>query len=406
MIGKVPDGWRIEKLGNISRVFTGSSAPQDKKYFDNGVYPFVRVSDLSNKKFNKNLNCIRDFINDTCLKETTQTFAKKGTILFAKSGMSVRNNHRAILENDSYIVSHLCAIYTDDKIVREYIYYLLCKIDMVNYSENEAYPSLKTSIIKSIPIPLPPLPQQEKIVKVLDITSALIEKQKELIEKYNLFLKSKFIETFGNPIHNPMGWEVVELGKVIEILTDYHANGSYKTLKKHVELLNKKDYALMIRTTDLEKNNFEDDVKYISQSAYKFLSKTKVYGHEIIMNKIGSAGSIFLMPILNRPVSLGMNQFLIRLTNNCNSIFLYNLLQTEYGKRNIEKQVRGAVTKSITKDAVRGIDIPLPPIELQNKFALLIEKIETIKEQENKKLEQIETLHNSLMDKAFKGEIK
>ena len=74
----------------------------------------------------------------------------------------------------------------------------------------------------------------------------------------------------------PVKWVKVKLGDYLSVLTDYHANGSYKKLKENVELLDTPDYAVMIRTTNFEKNDFQSDLKYISQSAYSFLKKSKV----------------------------------------------------------------------------------------------------------------------------------
>lgn len=64
----------------------------------------------------------------------------------------------------------------------------------------------------------------------------------------------------------------------------------------------------MVRATQFE-NNFKTDLKYISENAYNFLSKTKIYGDEIIMPKIGTIGSVYLMPFINKPSSLAMNIF-------------------------------------------------------------------------------------------------
>lgn len=192
-------------------------------------------------------------------------------------------------------------------------------------------------------------------------------------------IKSLFTRMFGDIKTNDKNWEIKKFNEVISILTDYHANGSYKILKNNVELLDFKDYALMVRTTDLENNNFIQGVKYINEKAYNFLKKTKIFGGEIIINKIGSAGNVYLMPLLNRPVSLGMNQFMIRLKKEYNNIFYYKLLVTEYYANVIKNNVQGAVTKTITKDAIKNIDMIVPPIELQNKFAKRVEKIEKLK---------------------------
>lgn len=210
---------------------------------------------------------------------------------------------------------------------------------------------------------------------------------------------------FGDPIYNTRNWIKVCFGDVINVLTDYHANGSYQVLKNHVELLDEENYALMIRTTDLEHQNYTEDVKYITEEAYNFLTKTQVFGGEIIINKIGSAGKVYIMPNLNRPVSLGMNQFMIRVNSKANNRFIYYLLNTKAGQNLIQKRVQGAVTKSITKDAVRSIPIILPPIDLQNEFDNNLEQINSHKNLLQNSLQSIQELHQSLLQKAFKGEL-
>jgi len=224
-------------------------------------------------------------------------------------------------------------------------------------------------------------------------------KQKKIL--INFLNKSLFATMFGDIKTNDKNWEIKKFHEIISILTDYHANGSYKILKDNVELLDFKEYALMIRTTDLENNNFIKGVKYINEKAYNFLKKTKIFGGELIINKIGSAGNVYLMPYLNIPVSLGMNQFMIRLKKDYSNIFYYKLLTTEYYTNVIKSNVQGAVTKTITKEAIKNIDIIIPPIELQNKFAERIEKIEKLSFEIEEAIKEAENLYNSLISKYF-----
>lgn len=143
------------------------------------------------------------------------------------------------------------------------------------------------------------------------------------------------------------------------------------------------DYAYMVRTSDLEANDFTKNVKYISEHAYNFLSKSKVYGGEILINKIGSAGKSYLMPYLNRPVSLGMNLFLLRLNKHYCPEFIYSYLQTKYGNLLIKREVSGAVPLSIDKNSVRNIIIPKLSddfqLEIKNLFSLANQKLEQSK---------------------------
>ncbi len=85
-----------------------------------------------------------------------------------------------------------------------------------------------------------------------------------------------------------MGESKIKLGDSLTVLTDYHANGSYERLRENVTLLDVPNYAVMIRTTNFEKGDFEDDLKYIDEHAYNFLAKSKVHPGDILMNKIAS----------------------------------------------------------------------------------------------------------------------
>jgi type I restriction enzyme, S subunit len=106
--------------------------------------------------------------------------------------------------------------------------------------------------------------------------------------------------------------KIVKLGDCLSVLTDYHANGSYEKLKANVTLLDQPNYAVMIRTTNFEQNDFRENLKYITQSAYEFLQKSKVFSGDILMNKIANAGSVYWMPDIQKPASLAMNLFLLR----------------------------------------------------------------------------------------------
>ena len=162
------------------------------------------------------------------------------------------------------------------------------------------------------------------------------------------------------------------------LLTDFSSNGSYKTLDSGVTMYDEPNYAWMVRTTDLESGDMES-IKYIDEQAYELLAKSKIFGGEIIMNKIGSAGKIYLMPKINMPASLGRNAFMFRYDDRINVKFLYYLLTSDYGQREIRQYIRGAVTKTITKNDARAVLIIVPPIELQNEFEQFVEQVDKSK---------------------------
>ena len=221
--------------------------------------------------------------------------------------------------------------------------------------------------------------RQQEIVDRLNRISELIEKRQEQLVQLSELVKSRFIELFGDPASNSPKWDTGRLGDYMTTLTDFSANGSYALLDSQVVMYDEPHYAIMVRTTDLETGDLKNGVKYIDQKAYELLGKSKLFGGEMIMNKIGSAGKIYLMPHIETPASLGRNAFMFRFDQRVNIVFLYALLTSEYGTAEIQQHVRGAVTKTITKESTRSIRIIVPPIELQEQFATFVEQTDKSK---------------------------
>lgn len=162
-----------------------------------------------------------------------------------------------------------------------------------------------------------------------------------------------------------------KLDDVIELLTDYHANGSYEKLKDNVELLHDENYAVMIRTTNFSQNDFNNNLNYITESAYNYLKKSKVFPNDIIMNKIADAGACYFMPDLGKPVSLGMNLFLICINPKlADSYYIYSYLK--YHEHYVKSFASGSATKTITKNDVRKLKILTPPLPEQQKIAKIL----------------------------------
>ncbi len=168
----------------------------------------------------------------------------------------------------------------------------------------------------------------------------------------------------------PLNWQRVRLGDILELLTDYHANGSYELLKNNVTLLKHVDFAIMIRTTNFENNDFKNDLIYINKKAYEFLSKSKVFAGDILVNKIANAGTAYFMPKLNQPVSLGMNLFLLRIKPNYNNFFIFK--QIANYERVLKTFANGSATKTITKNVIKNLLIPLPPLNEQIAIANIL----------------------------------
>ena len=205
---------------------------------------------------------------------------------------------------------------------------------------------------------------------------------KELLidnEKYRIdseFYSKKYLQAYEKIKSISHG----QISNLYETLTDFHANGSYETIARYFELLDEPNYAYMVRTTDLEKENYTETVKYVTKEAYEFLAKSKIFGGELLINKIGSPGRTYLMPNLNMPVSLGMNLFLLKLKENKNlseeSAYLF--LNTNVGKHIIERKINGTVPLTIDKEAIKSLYLPLFSEDFIKSLNLLIKQKEDL----------------------------
>lgn len=395
--------WEMVRLGDVGVIITGNTPRKsDLKNYETNDIPFYKPGDFIEGR----ISSLRKAENNI------STYAKKSARILPQGSVLVTCigiiGKIGVIQEESACNQQINAIIPDEIICfNRYLSYAILHINksLNDIANSAVVPIINKSQFSNIIIPLPPLDIQKKIAAALDTANALIEKRKEQIEKLDLLIKSQFIEMFGDPVTNPKGWERTPMGKYIALLTDFSANGSYEYLDSNIVMSNEPGYALMVRTTDLEKNDFEKDVKYIDIKAYEILKKSKLFGNEIIINKIGSAGKVYIMPVIGKPASLGRNAFMIRYKSDINIKFIYYLLVSRYGEREIQKHIRGAVTKTITKEAVKSIQILCPPLYLQTQFAEFVEKVEAQKTLLQKSLADMEQNYQSLLQKCFKGEI-
>lgn len=162
--------WPMVEVDEVADIGSGNSAPQDKELFKNGKYPFFRTSDVGTVHISDNLFDSRDKLNDAGIKGLK--LFPKNTILFPKSGASTFLNHRAMLGIDGYVSNHLATITpNENKILPKFLFNLLKSIDAKTLTNDQNYPSLKTSEIAKIKIPLPPIDVQKKSLSRLKINS-------------------------------------------------------------------------------------------------------------------------------------------------------------------------------------------------------------------------------------------
>ncbi len=196
----IPEDWEVVTLGEVAEVKSGGNAPQGEKYFLKGKYPFIRV-----QHFDGTSDYVKkwDLINDLAVSNYNLKLFPKDSIVFPKSGASIRLEKRAILPFDCYVVSHLCVLIPKkDLVENKFLFYLLKILKFSQDSSGTTLPYLNLSYISNHSIPLPSLPEQKKISGVLSKIQQAIEQQDRIVEATKNLKKSLIQKLFTEGVIN------------------------------------------------------------------------------------------------------------------------------------------------------------------------------------------------------------
>jgi len=289
-----------------------------------------------------------------------------------------------------------------------YLQYALNRSSVKKYYTKFAGGGLQLNVgkkeILSVQIPLPQLPTQKKIAAILDAADTYRQKTKALIDKYDQLAQSLFLEIFGDTWTNPKGWKVMLVEEVSNNKKHSIKAGPFgSSLKK--EFYVEKGYKIYGQEQVI-KDDLSFGDYYIDEKKYKELENCKVSEGDVLISLVGTYGKISVVPENFEPGII--NPRLMKISPNRNIIrpdFLKLLLQNSGAEIQMKNQSRGGTMDIVNVGIMRKIEIPVPPIELQNKFAERAQLIEAQKQQARVSLQKAEDLFNSLLQRAFKGEL-
>lgn len=197
----------------------------------------------------------------------------------------------------------------------------------------------------------------------------------------------------------PTGWTYTRFQNISLFTTDYVANGSFKTLREHTHKYKEKNYALFVRTMDLSAN-FKSNLTYIDKDSYDFLSKSKLFGGELILPNIGgSIGKAFLMPNLNMPMSLAPNSIMVKFTEQVMNKYFSYFIQSPMGKSLLLNNKGGTATPKFSKTELRNMVLKLPPLEEQKRIVAKIEKLMSLVDEYAESYNRLQKIDNEFEDK-------
>lgn len=250
--------------------------------------------------------------------------------------------------------------------------------------------------ILSVKIPLPPLPQQQKIANILDAADALRQNDKALIAKYDELTQALFLDMFGDPVSNPKGWEFKVLNQLVSKLGDgLHGTPKYSEDGEY--------YFVNGNNLDNGKITISENTKRVDFSEYE-KHKKDLNENTMLVSINGTIGKIAFYN--NEKIILGKSACYFNLIKgSVNDIFLFHIFKSDYFLRYSSSLSTGSTIQNVSLKTMREFPIPIPPLELQNQFAERVAVVEEQKAIAQKSLEKSESLFNSLLQKAFKGEL-
>ncbi|MDK0501149.1 restriction endonuclease subunit S [Clostridium perfringens] len=245
---------------------------------------------------------------------------------------------------------------------------------------------------------------QEQITQILDKSKEIIEKRKEQIQFLDKLVKSKFIEMFGDPVINPKGWKYPKIEEVVANEKNAIKAGPFgSALKKEYYI--KSGYKIygqeQVISGDINLGDY-----YISEEKYKELENYAIKSNDVLISLVGTYGKLLIVPTIFEAGII--NPRLMKITFNSNlinTIYFKFFFQSESLRNRLSDNTHGGTMPILNVGIVRNINIPIPPIELQNQFADFVKQVDKLKFEMEKSLKELEDNFNSLMQNAFKGEL-
>jgi len=267
--------------------------------------------------------------------------------------------------------------------------------------------NLRNDDLDSLAIYVPSSDSQTKTVNILGAAEKALNERREAIRLLDDFLKSTFFQMFGDPITNPMGWNVKKLDDLASTIT----NGTTPLGGENVYV---KQGITFFRSQNVWNNKLEyADIAYIDENMHRGMRKSSLKNGDILMTKTGrfntensSLGRVAMFFGEDDSANINGHVYLIRLDERIRKEFVLFVLTTSAYQNYIRTVSVGGIDKrQINKSHLQEFPIIFPPLNLQNKFVSTVENAEKLKQKMKSSETELQNIFNCLMQKAFKGEL-
>ncbi|MFD2045700.1 restriction endonuclease subunit S [Ornithinibacillus salinisoli] len=372
-----------KKLGDIATYINGYAfKPKD---WDSKGLPIIRIQNLTNTS--EKVNYFNGEIGEKYI-------VKKGDILIAWStslGVYEWSGNNALLNQHIFKV-----VFDKEEINKQYFKFMVkSTLDRaLHFLHGSTMKHITKKYFDNLLIPFPPLDVQQKIANTLILAQDLINKRKAQIKAIDQLIQSLFLEMFGDPVINNKHWDVKKLSETGEL-----KRGMSKHRPRNAPELLGGPYPL-IQTGDVSNSDI-----YIREyhQTYSELG--------LKQSKMWPAGTLCITIAANI-AKTGILTFeacfpdsVVAYIPNKNMSNLYVHFWFKFLQRIIEAKAPESAQKNINLKILNNLYIPVPPIEKQKHFKILVGEIEQQKEIFNKSLVEMENKQNSIIQRAFRGEL-
>ncbi len=375
--------WQIKKLGEVCEVLDKRRKPITKRHRASGEYPYYGATGI--------LDYVSGFIFDEKLVLIGEDGAKWGSgdwTAFIAEGEYWVNNHAHVIRPNR------------DLILDTWIAYFFYFNDITKYTSGLTVPKLNQESLRNIEIPLPPLAEQKRIVKILDEAFEKIEKAKANTEK-NLQNSRELFETCLDEILCDPKFEIKQLGEVCRKV-------EYGTSAKSKQ----KGSVAVLRMGNLQKGHINWDKLVYTDDAAE-IKKYLLKYDDVLFNRTNSLELVGKTAIYKGEYPAIFAGYLIRihrdeelLDANYLNYFLNSSVAMCYGRTVVTSSVHQA---NINGEKLKSYPIPLPSLSEQKaivkKLDALAGETKKLEEIYTKKLASLEELKKSILQQAFAGEL-
>lgn len=397
----LPKNWILIPLGDCCQIISGSTPKRNKPEYWGGDIPWVTPKDLGKLK-TPVLKDAPEKITEAGYKSCSTTLLPQGSILFSSRAPI---GYVAIAGRPMCTNQGFKSLVPNEYVHSPYLYWCMRKYasDIEALGSGTTFKEVSKGIVERFIIPLPPLEEQRRIAAILDKADGVRRKRKEAIRLTEELLRSTFLEMFGDPVTNPKGWEVRELGDCVK---DIESGWSPKCDTRQAEpeewgVLKLGAVTYGHFNPDENKAMLPDDVpRQELEIKTGDLLVTRKNTYELV------GASAFVQ--MTRPkLMLPDLIFRLRLIDGIDPVYVWQTLSQKTMRLKLSGLAGGTAGSmpNISKARLRTLPFPVPPQLLQLKYREIFNQFWLKKEHQKESEEISENLFNSLLQKAFRGEL-